>query len=97
MAIPCPLPRLLFAPKRSCPMRTALLALTITSVAWGAAPPARLMPEQAKLLCERPWFVVNAKTLEIELRVFGPWHRQVEKTAERLGNAHRARGEWEKE
>jgi CHAT domain-containing protein/Tfp pilus assembly protein PilF len=78
-------------------MRALLCGLLLAGVALGAAPPARLTPEQVKLLRERPWFGVNAKTLEIELRVFGPWHRQVETTADRLGDVHQARGEWMQE
>jgi CHAT domain-containing protein len=78
-------------------MRALLCGLLLAGLAYGAAPPARLTPEQAQLLRQRPWFGVNAKTLEIELRVFGPWHRQVEKTAERLGNAHQSPGEWARE
>jgi tetratricopeptide (TPR) repeat protein len=54
-------------------------------------------PEQVKLLRERPWFGVTEKTLEIELKVYGPWHRQVETSAEQLGNIYRAQGKWEQE
>jgi CHAT domain-containing protein/Tfp pilus assembly protein PilF len=79
------------------PMRALLCVLVLAAMVFGAAPPARPTPEQVKLLRQRPWFVTNEKTLEIELRVFGPWHRQVEKTADRLGDVHQARGEWMQE
>jgi CHAT domain-containing protein/tetratricopeptide (TPR) repeat protein len=78
-------------------MRALLCGLLLAGMACGAAPPARLTPEQVKLLRQRPWFVTNEKTLDIELRVYGPWHRQVEKTAESISNAHQARGEWAQE
>src|SRR5262245_43934798 len=74
--------------------RTVPCWLLLAATALGAAPPLLLAPEQVRLLRERPWFGVNEKTLEIELRVYGPWHRQVEKTAVRLGNRHLANKEW---
>src|SRR5262245_59783288 len=47
MAIPS-LPCLLFAPQRSWPMRTMLLAVVMAGVACAAAPPAFLTREQAE-------------------------------------------------
>src|SRR4051812_37443229 len=78
-------------------MRAALLVVLAAGMAFAAAPPARLTAEQEKLLRERPWFGVDGKTLEIELRVYGPWHRQVERTADRLGDQYQARGKWARE
>jgi CHAT domain-containing protein len=76
---------------------TAAMAGVLVGVVWAAAPLAKLTPEQVKLLRDRPLFGPAEKKLEIELRVFGPWHRQVEKTADVLSNAYQARGEWAKE
>jgi tetratricopeptide (TPR) repeat protein len=78
--------------------RTALaLTVALAGACWGAAPPARLTPEQVKLLRERPWFGVTEKTLDIELKVYGTRHLQVEKTAQRLANMHKVRGQWKEE
>jgi tetratricopeptide (TPR) repeat protein len=78
-------------------MRTLLCAMLLAGLACGAAPPTVPTPEQGKLLRERPWFGVTEKTLEIELKVYGPWHRQVETSAEQLGNSYRTQGKWEQE
>ncbi len=59
-----------------------------------AAPPATLTPEQMKLLDSRPWFGVTEKTLEIELSVYGPWHRQVEDSAESLAGSNWFLDDW---
>jgi CHAT domain-containing protein/tetratricopeptide (TPR) repeat protein len=77
-------------------MRAFLFGLLLVGLGCGAAPPARLTPGQAKVLAERPWFVTNGKTLEIELQVYGPCHRQPEKTAIRLGRQYWDQGDWAK-
>src|SRR5262245_20284537 len=77
-------------------MKRLMLCL-LAGLSLGAGPPARLPPEQARSLRERPWFVVNEKTLDIELRVYGPWHVQVEGTANRLAERYSVLGEWAKE
>ncbi len=74
----------------------ALLLVLAAGVAWGAAPPAAFTPEQAGLLRGRPWLGVSEKTLEIELSVYGPWHRQAERSARLLGDQYWTRGEWPK-
>ncbi len=78
-------------------MRAALLLAGMAGLAWGTAPPAKPTPEQAKHLRERPWFQTTPKTLEIELRVYGPWHRLVERTAEELAVQEAAAARWEQE
>ncbi len=78
-------------------MRAVLLTALTAGLAWGAAPPAAFTAGQRAALAGRPWVGVWPKTLEIELAVYGPWHRQVERTAERLGDTHRSAGEWAEE
>src|SRR5262245_38041626 len=76
-------------------MCTAVV-LVLAGLALGAAPPGKLTPEQVKLLRQRPFLGVNEQTLEIELRVYGPWDRQIERTAARLGDYLQFRGQWAK-
>jgi CHAT domain-containing protein len=78
-------------------MRPVFCLVLLAGLASAAAPPAALTAEQVKLLRDRPWFGVGDKTLELELRVYGPWSRQAEKTAERLAQQHAEGQEWTKE
>src|SRR5947208_2606616 len=74
-----------------------VLLVVVAVMACAAAPVARLTPGQEKLLRDRPSSGVAEKTLEIELLVYGPWHRQVEETAGHLAHQNQMRGEWAKE
>src|SRR5262245_53374299 len=83
-----------------CPWEVASMSraamCVMAGLALAAGPLPLLSPEQKEQLRQRPLWGVSEKALQIELRVYGPWHRQVDKTARRLAAQHAQRGEWDK-
>jgi hypothetical protein len=77
-------------------MRAMLLALAGAGLAFGAAPPARLTPQQEALRQEEAITRMN-RALQAQLRLTGPWHRATAGIASWLANWYQARREWRQE